>query len=83
MLKYVRITVTLLSLTACVLLIALWARSYKWHDGVWGRFSEARGFQLSSHDGRSQLSMLTYVGIVEWRIVYAEAIDRVSPEAGR
>jgi hypothetical protein len=30
MLKYVRIAVTALSLTACVLLVALWVRSY-WH----------------------------------------------------
>ena len=30
MLKYVRITVSVLSLTACVLLSALWIRSYTW-----------------------------------------------------
>jgi hypothetical protein len=36
MLKYLRIAVTALSLTACVLLIALWVRSY-WHsDGLEG-----------------------------------------------
>jgi hypothetical protein len=79
MLKYLRIAVTALSLTACVLLIALWVRSYTWHDGVWGRFSEARGFHLSSHEGRVQLSMLSFLGIVEWRIVHAELIDRVGP----
>ena len=33
MLKYLRIAVTALSLTACVLLIALWVRSY-WSDGL-------------------------------------------------
>ena len=33
MLKYLRIAVTALSLTACVLLIALWVRSY-WCDGL-------------------------------------------------
>jgi hypothetical protein len=32
MLKYLRIAVTALSLTACVLLIALWVRSYWWCD---------------------------------------------------
>jgi hypothetical protein len=31
-LKYLRIAVTALSLTACVLLIALWMRSYWWVD---------------------------------------------------
>ena len=79
MLKYLRIAVTALGLTACVLLIALWVRSYTWHDGVWGRFSEDRGFHLSSHEGRVQLSMLSFLGIVEWRIVHAEPIERVGP----
>jgi hypothetical protein len=32
MLHYLRIAVTALSLTACVLLIALWVRSYRWED---------------------------------------------------
>jgi hypothetical protein len=34
MLKYLRIAVTALSLTACVLLVALWVRSYWWADDV-------------------------------------------------
>jgi hypothetical protein len=34
MLKYLRIAVTSLSLTACVLLIALWVRSYWRHDSI-------------------------------------------------
>jgi hypothetical protein len=36
MLHYLRIAVTALSLTACVLLIALWVRSYRWVDMVSG-----------------------------------------------
>jgi hypothetical protein len=32
MLKYVRIAATALSLTACVLLVALWVRCYWWRD---------------------------------------------------
>ena len=32
MLKYLRIAVTALSLTACVLLVALWVRSQNWQD---------------------------------------------------
>ena len=35
MLKYLRIAVTALSLTACVLLIVLWVRSYWVRDTVW------------------------------------------------
>jgi hypothetical protein len=34
MLKYLRIAVTALCLTACVLLIALWVRSYWWRDSI-------------------------------------------------
>jgi hypothetical protein len=34
MLKYLRIAVTALSLTACVLLVALWVRSYWWANSV-------------------------------------------------
>jgi hypothetical protein len=37
MLKYVRITVTALCLTACVLVIALWVRSYWYVDAVFFR----------------------------------------------
>ena len=36
MLKYLRIAVTALSLTACLLLIALWVRSYTWVDMATG-----------------------------------------------
>jgi hypothetical protein len=35
MLKYLRIAVTALSLTACLLLVALWVRSYWWVDAVY------------------------------------------------
>ena len=34
MLKYLRFAVTAICLTACVLLIALWVRSYTWRDNV-------------------------------------------------
>src|SRR5688572_8124346 len=34
--RYLRIAVTALSLTACVLLIALWVRSYTWLDSIAG-----------------------------------------------
>jgi hypothetical protein len=35
MLKYLRIAVTALCLAACVLLVALWVRSYRWQDTVY------------------------------------------------
>jgi hypothetical protein len=78
-LKYLRIAVTALNLTACVLLFVLWLRSYTCHDGVWGRFSDAQGFHLSSHEGRVQLALMQNLGIVHWRIVCGEPIDRVGP----
>jgi hypothetical protein len=34
MLRYLRIAVTALSLTACVLLVALWVRSHRYRDSV-------------------------------------------------
>jgi hypothetical protein len=48
MLKSLRIAVTTLSLTACVLLIALWVRSYWWAD----RCTLASHLELSSFYGR-------------------------------
>jgi hypothetical protein len=39
MLRYLRIAVTVLSLTACVLLIALWVRSFFGHDFVFKRLT--------------------------------------------
>jgi hypothetical protein len=62
-----------------VLLIALWARSYTWGDRVWGRFSDATGFVLSSYEGRIQLFLERNLGIFPWRIVYAEPVDRIGP----
>jgi hypothetical protein len=48
-LKYLRIAVTALSLTACVLLVALWVRSYRWLDNV--NVSTAGTTALHSFDG--------------------------------
>jgi hypothetical protein len=47
-LKYVRIAVTALSLTACVLLIALWVRSYWWSDNFMLRLPNSRVFIIHS-----------------------------------
>jgi hypothetical protein len=63
----------------CVLLMALWTRSYTWHDRLWGRFSDWQGFVLSSYEGRIQLALARGLGIFPWRIVYAEPVDRNGP----
>jgi hypothetical protein len=52
MLMYLRIAVTALCLTACVLLVALWVRSYTWVEAV-RTVSTNRGvLQLVSIPGR-------------------------------
>jgi hypothetical protein len=50
MLKYVRIAVTALCLMACVLLMVLWARSYRAEDRAQGRISSV-GIRLYSSRG--------------------------------
>ena len=55
MLKYLRIAVTALGLTACVLLIALWVRSY----GSWDRC-----FRTGKNHGWQLNSMLGHVVLV-------------------
>jgi hypothetical protein len=51
MLKYLRIAVTALSLTACVLVVALWVRSYWRWDSPHGPISRTRWMQLNSIRG--------------------------------
>jgi hypothetical protein len=57
MLKYLRIAVTALSLTACVLLIALWVRSYWRFDKAQGHIGETRITYLAA-----QGKLMLYVG---------------------
>jgi hypothetical protein len=46
-----RIAVTALCLTACVLLVALWVRSYWRADVVYGTFSSEKVFSISTTAG--------------------------------
>jgi hypothetical protein len=51
MLKYLRIAVTAFSLTACVLLVALWVRSYwRWEHVALGA-TPGQGFLVASANG--------------------------------
>jgi hypothetical protein len=52
MLKHLRIAVTALSVTACVLLVGLWVRSYRWVVDVKLVESNDRPFVVSLHNGR-------------------------------
>jgi hypothetical protein len=56
MLKYLRIAVTALSLAACVVMIALWVRSYTWTDAIRWRVSETGNLLLNSAPGKLSLS---------------------------
>jgi hypothetical protein len=63
MLKYLRIAVTALGLTACVLLVAMWVRSY-WRLDILEQRTGFEAFQISSVNGRiaiGQLDPRTYV----------------------
>jgi hypothetical protein len=61
MLKYLRIAVSALSLTVCVLLVALWARSYWWADALWYRPTKTIAFRVMSDEGG--FTFLTAKGI--------------------
>jgi hypothetical protein len=58
MLKYLRIAVTALNLTACVLLVALWARSYSWFDMPQGRIGD-RNLFIQSVQGELRFSAIS------------------------
>ena len=60
MLHYLRIAVTALSLTACVLLVALWVRSYSREVIVGHIDSHSRGWHLVSSRGRILLNAADY-----------------------
>ena len=55
--KYLRIAVSALSLTACVLMIALWVRSYSWLDLFGGSLpiSDLRGLMVASLNGHMRI----------------------------
>jgi hypothetical protein len=72
MLHYLRIAVTALSLTACVLLIALWVRSYWWHDMVACGFTSKDGIIIDSTNGGLGLLRMSLHGtpttFVNWKV---------------
>jgi hypothetical protein len=50
--RKLRIAFSATCLIACVLLVALWVRSYWWHDRAWWAPSSSRLFTLISWQGR-------------------------------
>jgi hypothetical protein len=77
MLHYLRIGLTALSLTACVLLVALWVRSYWFRDRVEGRLSQSTLFNAWSMEG--QLSCLVTDGQGHWRFSSTPVLDPQLP----
>jgi hypothetical protein len=57
-LGYLRIAFSATCIIACVLLIALWVRSYWWDDSVDGHFTEFQLFHVNSIQG--QVAFLTF-----------------------
>jgi hypothetical protein len=76
MLKYLRITVTALSLTACVLLVALWVRSYYTIDVFQYRISAQHVFGIGSHSGQCNASkFLSNVWPKTWGYFHHEVVS--------
>jgi hypothetical protein len=61
-LKYLRLAVTALSLTACVLLIALWVRSYWRLDGISMPITTTRKIEIWSGGARVEFRTAEYGG---------------------
>ena len=51
-LRYLRITWTAICVTACLLLIALWVRSYRWGDKLEFPIPATHGLVINSANGR-------------------------------
>ena len=57
MLRYLRITVTGVSVVACLLLIAVWAVSYSWPIRAYATFQNFPSISLISRDGVAGFSL--------------------------
>jgi hypothetical protein len=81
MLKYLRISVTALSLTACGLLIALWVRSYSWTDLFNINGPGLRAFQIDSAHGVVATS--TFMSDESWEWDWFSVKPRFVPKPFR
>jgi hypothetical protein len=85
--RYVRIAVTALSLTACVLLIALWVRSYTWSDAIGGSVSETENETLRLHSTSGKLSLNWFLDAKlrdwAWTTRSSQELEREQEEVAR
>jgi hypothetical protein len=72
--KFLRIAVTAVSLTACLLLIALWPRSYWRKDAVWGWFDFPGYLQIDS--SRGCLRLIVNLEHKKWRWEYTSSAPK-------
>jgi hypothetical protein len=83
MVKYLRISVTALSVTACVLLVALWVRSqYNW-DHIRGSISNNNKLAFNSACGKLSISHSQFPRWHEWRTYSFALIDLQTHEIRR
>jgi hypothetical protein len=61
-----RVAATLLSIGACVVLVALWVRSYDMADRVHGRFWDRNSFLVASKQGRITAVAFHWHGAPNW-----------------
>jgi hypothetical protein len=77
MLKYLRIAVTALSLTACVLLLALWVRSYWQLDMIRGYVPVLREVTGISVQGRMIISSFNTDDSSDWTLSSSAVQDNL------
>ena len=76
MLTFLRIAVTVLSLATCVLVVALWVRSYERCDRVYGPLSRGRVVGISTTHGGAYVLWYTPYAAVSWTIESSDRSDR-------
>ena len=80
MLRHLRIAVSVTSLVACMLLIALWLRSYWWFESLRNDVSQSYSFMLECHDGRLVFFGLPWANNWSWELVTYRLSDLRSPD---
>jgi hypothetical protein len=81
MLKYLRIAVTALGLTACVLLMAMWVRSYWRHDQLICPWPNSRTLRVWSTPGH--LTFLTHPKAGQWKLETTRVGKRFENQEGK
>src|SRR5688500_2470468 len=75
--RLLRIAVSSVCLLAFVLLMALWVRSYKWHEGINQQYSRSRILHASSYQGVLRISSgkMLPPNLVSYTRFHRESVD--------